>query len=302
MILSEGKYYLYCHIRIDKNQPFYIGIGTKKNGRSFSSVYSRATEKSNRNKHWKNVILITDYKIKILLESDDYSFIQKKEIEFIKLYGRIDLKTGILTNWTRGGAGNYELNPISYQRIVNSKIGQKGYWTGKKRSLETNKKISEGNKGKKLTKEHKENLSKSKIFPVIILDSKGKFLKEVQNNKIASLETGVNIKKICAYLNGTIKTSKICNFIFIKKKDYDPTKIYLSKNYFSNWVSIIQKTLNNEFIKEWENATLAGRELKINNKNITSVARGKRNTAGGYKWEYKNYELSYENKKRIKKD
>lgn len=31
MIEPEGKYYLYRHIRLDKNQPFYIGIGTKPN-------------------------------------------------------------------------------------------------------------------------------------------------------------------------------------------------------------------------------------------------------------------------------
>jgi len=26
----ENKYYLYRHIRLDSNKPFYIGVGTKK--------------------------------------------------------------------------------------------------------------------------------------------------------------------------------------------------------------------------------------------------------------------------------
>lgn len=31
MLKNTGKYYLYRHIRLDKNEPFYIGIGTKGN-------------------------------------------------------------------------------------------------------------------------------------------------------------------------------------------------------------------------------------------------------------------------------
>ena len=33
MIVENGKYYLYRHIRLDKNEPFYIGIGTKNNAK-----------------------------------------------------------------------------------------------------------------------------------------------------------------------------------------------------------------------------------------------------------------------------
>lgn len=29
MLKNSGKHYLYRHIRLDKNEPFYIGIGTK---------------------------------------------------------------------------------------------------------------------------------------------------------------------------------------------------------------------------------------------------------------------------------
>ena len=29
MIEDQGKYYLYRHIRLDTNEPFYIGIGKK---------------------------------------------------------------------------------------------------------------------------------------------------------------------------------------------------------------------------------------------------------------------------------
>ena len=45
--------YLYRHIRLDKNEPFYIGIGGDDKG-----YYERAYHKiSHRNKHWKNIEL-----------------------------------------------------------------------------------------------------------------------------------------------------------------------------------------------------------------------------------------------------
>lgn len=108
-MLEEGKYYLYRHIRLDKNEPFYIGIATKRRevkGNIFKSVYFRAYRKSGRNKIWNNIINLTDYSVEILFESDNYEFIKNKEKEFILLYGRKDLKTGCLANRCDGGEGN----------------------------------------------------------------------------------------------------------------------------------------------------------------------------------------------------
>lgn len=128
---GQGKYYLYRHIRLDKNEVFYIGIGSKYVSENNLYInYSRAYNKSSRNRFWKNIINITNYEVEILLESDDLSFIKQKEKEFIKLYGRKDLKEGSLSNLTDGG--EYE----------------KGYIC----STETRKKISNSKKGKKSKK------------------------------------------------------------------------------------------------------------------------------------------------------
>ena len=70
--------YLYKHIRLDTNEVFYVGIGGKY----------RPNQK-NRNTIWKRIVAKTDYKIEIILESNDYEFIKQKEIELIKSYGRI---------------------------------------------------------------------------------------------------------------------------------------------------------------------------------------------------------------------
>lgn len=102
----KGKYYLYRHIRLDRNEPFYIGIGTKKDNREFrknKSEYERAYITRDRNSLWKSIVSRTEYTIEILFETNDLELIKQKEIEFITLYGRKILGTGSLANLSGGG-------------------------------------------------------------------------------------------------------------------------------------------------------------------------------------------------------
>lgn len=105
---NDGKYYIYRHVRLDNNKVFYIGIGSKTKKLKYKThreIYNRAYTKGSRSLFWKSIITKSNYKIQILLESDDYEFIKDKEKEFIKLYGRRDLKQGTLCNLTDGGEG-----------------------------------------------------------------------------------------------------------------------------------------------------------------------------------------------------
>lgn len=116
-----NKYYLYRHIRIDNDEPFYIGIGHKMPGeKSIKRIYKRAFTKSKRNIYWQRIVAKTDYEVQIMFESDDHNLVKQKEIEFISIYGRSNLGKGTLCNLTDGGEG-----------VVNAII-----------SLETRKKIS----------------------------------------------------------------------------------------------------------------------------------------------------------------
>jgi len=105
MIVPQGKYYLYRHIRKDTGMPFYIGIGQKEgvNRCRITSEYRRAFVHFTRNPLWKNIYKKTEIEVEILLESDNKAFIQSKEVEFVSLYGRQDNGTGILSNMTNGG-------------------------------------------------------------------------------------------------------------------------------------------------------------------------------------------------------
>lgn len=88
--------YLYRHIRQDKNQPFYIGVG----GLNKPDNYKRAFSSRNRNIHWKRITEISKYEVEIILDDLTIDEVFEKEKEFIKLYGR-----NLLCNMTDGGDG-----------------------------------------------------------------------------------------------------------------------------------------------------------------------------------------------------
>ena len=100
------KYYVYRHIRVDKNEPFYIGIGTKSEQDLKYGYYGRASAKHIDNNIWLKIIAKTEWRWEILLESDDRNFIYEKEKEFILLYGRKFDNSGTLANLTLGGEEN----------------------------------------------------------------------------------------------------------------------------------------------------------------------------------------------------
>ena len=144
-----NNYCLYRHVRLDKNEPFYIGIGLKQ----------RPQRKSGRNNIWNKITAKTKWKYEIILDDLTLDEAKMKEIEFIKLYGRINLNSGILANMTDGGEGTLR-QVISDEH--KQKIREKAI--GRKMSQETRNKISISSSRPRgpLSAEHKNKLSNSK--------------------------------------------------------------------------------------------------------------------------------------------
>jgi len=212
------NHFLYRHIRQDKNQPFYIGIGTKKKWfTDFETEYRRAFEKTNRTTYWKNITNKTNYKVEILFESDDYNFIKQKEIEFIALYGRYDLGKGTLTNLTDGGEGTLGM-------II---------------SKETRKRMSISGKGKVRN-------------GVVIYqyDLFGKFIKEWPNMRTTERELGLVIGSIGKCFKGTYKQT---GDSFWSKEKLD----YFINPYVKKSKKVYQYNLEGNFIKEWDSTQSA---------------------------------------------
>ena len=174
---------LYRHIRLDKNKPFYIGIGKTE---------KRAYEKIKRNQFWYNIVAKTDYEIEILFDNLSWDEAGEKEKEFIKLYGKRDDNTGTLVNITDGGGGilgvrhteeskrkisqeskNRKRLPRTEetkQKLRLANLGKVGFNKGKSPSKETRDKIANtlkgrvgANKGRIVSEETKQKISKSKI-------------------------------------------------------------------------------------------------------------------------------------------
>ena len=140
--------YLYRHIRLDKNEPFYIGIGSDEK-------FVRAYDKYRRNKKWFNIVAKTDYKVQIVLMDISLEEAKEKEVEFIKLYGRSDKSKGTLCNLTDGGEGNPG-------RIVSDECKKKQSikLKGRKMSQEFKQKRREYMMGKKMPREGVEKTRK----------------------------------------------------------------------------------------------------------------------------------------------
>jgi hypothetical protein len=92
------NYYLYQHVRLDTNDVFYIGKGTKK---LKGNAYHRAYTKNSRNNYWLNIVNVTPYKVEILEEFETEQECLLKETELIIKYGYSWNNTGILCNMVK---------------------------------------------------------------------------------------------------------------------------------------------------------------------------------------------------------
>jgi len=127
--------YVYRHIRLDKNEPFYIGIGK-------DNTYKRAfqSSKTKRSDFWHN-IASKGYEVEILMDNLTWEQACEKEKEFISIYGRRDLGQGTLVNLTNGGDGVIELSKESIESIRKKLTGLKQSEYTKNKRKESLKKV-----------------------------------------------------------------------------------------------------------------------------------------------------------------
>lgn len=181
--------YVYRHIRLDKNEPFYIGIGTDSN-------YQRAYSKHSRNIFWKRVVGITNYEVEILMDNLTKEEAKHKEIEFINLYGKKINKTGILVNITDGGEGaaGYQHTEEAKRKISNSSK-LRDYSKYDKSYMQTEEyknKISKINKGRVMPNSMREK-TRLRMKNTSLSENAKQRLRELRLGKLDSEE--VKLKK-----------------------------------------------------------------------------------------------------------
>jgi hypothetical protein len=140
------KFYLYRHIRHDKNQIFYVGIGTKSKQDVRCNSFYRAYAKHIDNDIWMKIVAKTTWHFEILHESSIREEVGMMETQLIEQYGRIFNNTGILANFTLGAEKHnvgYKHTEETKKKISDQQKGKPGRRLGAKLTDEQRKKASE---------------------------------------------------------------------------------------------------------------------------------------------------------------
>lgn len=180
--------YVYRHIRHDKNEPFYIGVGT-------DIKYDRARERARRSDFWKKIVAKTTYSIEIIFDGVDFETAKNKEKEFIKLYGRKDLGSGCLVNMTDGGDGTIgKVFSDEYRKKLSDSL------RGRVVTTEQRKKIADSHRGHRWTDEQKENLKKIRSGRKLSEEHINKISKRMIDKNPSRGKTGVMSKSFKGYI------------------------------------------------------------------------------------------------------
>ena len=176
--------YIYKHIRLDKNEPFYIGIGSDNCG------YKRAYS-VRRSQHWKYITNKTNYIVEIIEDNLTWEQACEKEKEYIALYGRKDLNLGPLVNKTDGGEGIANLSMESREAIKKS---LRIYYGNNdiKRSEYTKQKMSRSQKGRKKTQNQIDKHKKCIIGKKASNETK----KKMSQSRLGKITSDTTITKI----------------------------------------------------------------------------------------------------------
>jgi hypothetical protein len=234
-------------------QPFYIGKG------KYFRINHHLQPKSRSNNSIKSNIINSiekdldelpiHYKI-----YESLSFEQASEIEskMIKHFGRIDKKTGILSNMTDGGEG--------FKNVIFTE--------------NTRKKMSEAKIGKLVGKRN----GKSKI--VEQYDLSGNFIKKYDSLTEAANENGLNLKNISSCCRNKSKSA----YGYIWKYNGTAYNPIIKAERPDKRKEVYQYDLDGNFIKKWTSMSESEKVTKI--RHIGCVCLGKLKQSGGYMWKY----------------
>lgn len=190
--------YVYRHIRLDTNKPFYVGIGSDDNGK-----YKRAYNKSKRNIFWKRISNKSDYRIDIVLDGLTWEEACQKEKELIVLYGRYNKNLGTLCNLTDGGDGT--LGAIQSIETIQKRITNTDFTNI---SIAAKKRNSTGfQKDAELRRKISETVSKIQKKPIGQFTLDNVFIKEWESIKDAGEALKLDRGSICKCCNNGIYKS-----------------------------------------------------------------------------------------------
>jgi hypothetical protein len=236
-------------------------------GTSVNNYYKRAFSKKNRNKIWNRITNKTSYSVDIIWESESKENVFEKEKEFIKLYGRRDLKEGILCNLTNGGDGSTLLSKSVIKNIVKKNRENGCFIRSGEFLVKWNKENGNPYRNKKRDKDYFKNV-------------KNYLYNNVSGYFIGSF---YNINEVALYLNS--KNSIIGDCIRKNKpykdyaifKEFKGNKIIPLKNgEKNNWKIVYKLDLNGNIIHKYDCILNAAKENDLCKSIIHNAIKSKR--------------------------
>lgn len=186
----------------------YIGkTKNELNKRLYEHCTIRNLKEKTHKNNWIKYLLKLNYRpVILLIEEVDYCNWQEREIYWINFYKSIGNN---LTNGTNGGDGSNgcKRSKDCIEKIID--IKRKNGTLA--RSYECRRKISESQKGKKLSKEHSDRLTaygESKKKKIIQYDKDGNFMKLWDGIRICARELNIAHDGIIRCLKNTQKYYK----------------------------------------------------------------------------------------------
>lgn len=154
---------------------------------------------------------------------------------------------------------------------------------------------------KKAAQIARHNTSQTKSKRVVQLSMNGCFIKEWASGREACRGIGIyhSHSSISACCTG--KQKYAYGYIWMFKEDYERYIVQGNKIKVINIKKVVMLSRDGHFINIYNNTVEAGKDNNIkSNSHISACCRGKRKTAGGYKWMYKeDYEKYIEEQKQL---
>jgi hypothetical protein len=194
-------FYVYHHLRLDNNLPFYVGKGCK----------NRAFKKDRKNKGWNHIVNKVGFEVEILKYFENEDEALTYEHELIKIYQDQNIQLVNQTKYSEGGT------KWSYTDEVKEKqrLGQIG--TKRPKNKEWREKVSKANKGRKILWKDKISKSLKKFAPnrqhnphaktILQYDLKNNFIQEFPSAMEAGRALNKSGNSIADCASGRQKTA-----------------------------------------------------------------------------------------------